>query len=98
MGIYKACFVARGDRQCPGEDYEDTFASVIRLETLRVIFALIVSSNYEAKVWDVVTSFLNALLSSTTPIYVEPLEGYKEFDEFDKLFVWFLLRALYGLK
>lgn len=45
-GIYKARFVARGDRQCPGEDYEDTFAFVVRLETLRVIFALLASGNY----------------------------------------------------
>lgn len=49
-GIYKACFVARSDCQRPREDYEDTFASIRQLETLCIIFALIASGNYKAKV------------------------------------------------
>lgn len=91
-------FVARGDWQRPGEDYKDTFASIVRPETLWVIFSLIASGNYEAKVWDVVTAFLNALLSSTMPIYVCPPKGYEEYDHLGRLLVWFILQALYGLK
>lgn len=90
-GIYKARYVARGDRQLPSEDYEDTFASVVRPETLRVIFALLASGNYEVKVWDVVMAFLNALLSNATPIYVCPLQGYEKYDLLGRLLIWFLL-------
>lgn len=71
---------------------------VVRPEMLRVMFALIAFSNYEAKFWDVLTTFLNTLLSSVMPIYVRPPEGYEEYDELGKLLVWFLLCALYGLE
>lgn len=80
------------------EDYEETFALVVRLETLHVIFALLASRNYEAKVWDVVAAFLNALLNTATPLYVSPPQGYEEYAKSGRLFIWFLLRALYGLK
>lgn len=65
---------------------------------LCVSFALLAFSNYEAKVWDVVTTVLNTLLNNTTPLYVRPPQGYKEYDNLGRLLVWFLLRALYGLQ
>jgi hypothetical protein len=33
-GVYKARFVARGDKQRPGTDYDETFTNVVRPKTL----------------------------------------------------------------
>jgi hypothetical protein len=37
-GVFKARFVARGDKQRPGEDYRETFANMVRPKTLSVFF------------------------------------------------------------
>ena len=33
----KAQLVARGDLQCPGEDYRETYAPVVKLVSLRIL-------------------------------------------------------------
>ncbi|CAM6098115.1 unnamed protein product [Calypogeia fissa] len=97
-GIYKARFVARGDKQRPGEDFTDTFASVVRPETFWALMALITSSDLEAKSFDIVTTFLYALMKGQPPIYVKPPPGYEEYDSEGRLLVLLLLKALYGLR
>ncbi|CAM6097308.1 unnamed protein product [Calypogeia fissa] len=97
-GIFKARFVVRGDKQRPGMDYSDTFASVVRLETFRMVMALIAAYNLEAHCWDIVTAFLNALIQAGLLLYVHPPPGYETYDADGNLLIWLLLRALYGLK
>lgn len=97
-GRYKARFVIRGDKQRPGIDYEETFASVVRPETLRALFAMIATKDLEAQSYDVICAFLYALMTSGIFIYVRPPQGYETYDSFGNLLVWLLLRALYGLK
>ncbi|CAM6128070.1 unnamed protein product [Calypogeia fissa] len=97
-GLYKARFVARGDKQRPGEDFLDTFASVVRPETLRSLMALVNSGDLEAHAFDIVTAFLYALMQGQPPIYVRPPPGYETYDEEGRLLVLLLLRALYGLR
>lgn len=97
-GLYKARFVARGDKQRPGEDFQETFASVVRSETLHTILALVTTHNLHAKAFDVVTAFLNALMEGQAPMYVRPPPGYEEYDEAGQLLVWLLSKALYGLR
>lgn len=97
-GIYKARFVARGDKQRPGEDFDDTFASVVRPETFRTLMALIAPDDLEAKSFDVVTAFLYALMAGQAPIYICPPAGYEKYDKEGRLLVLLLLKALYGLR
>jgi hypothetical protein len=40
LAKYKARLVAKGYSQIPGMDFTDTFSPVVRLETIRVLFAL----------------------------------------------------------
>ncbi|CAM6126890.1 unnamed protein product [Calypogeia fissa] len=97
-GIYKARFVARGDKQRPGKDFEDTFASVVRPETFRALMAMVNSNDLEARSFDIVTAFLYALMKGQAPIYIRPPSGYEEYDEEGRLLVLLLLKALYGLR
>lgn len=68
--MYKAHFVVRGDKQQPGEDYEETFVAGVRPETFRAIMAMVAAHNREAHAWDIVFVFLNALLNSGKVIYI----------------------------
>jgi hypothetical protein len=96
-GILKARFVARGDKQRPGEDYQETFANVACPETLRIIMAIIAVRNLEAHCMDIITAFLHALMPSERPIYLKPPKGYERYDVHGRILYWLLLKALYGL-
>jgi hypothetical protein len=89
---FKARLVARGFSQTAGIDYKETFASVVKFSSIRVIFAL--AAQYDLTVYqvDVKTAFLNGELDET--IY---MDQPSEFDDGSGR-VLNLLRALYGLK
>jgi len=55
---YKARIVARGDTQHP-DTYDETFAPVSQLATVRIVIMLCVTFNMEARHFDVATAFLN---------------------------------------
>jgi hypothetical protein len=69
-GNLKARFVARGDKQRPRADYQETFANVVRPETLRVLFAITAIEDREAHCVDIMTAFLNTVMKSDCPIYL----------------------------
>ena len=56
---YKARLVAKGYSQKPGVDFEETFAPVVRMETVRTVIAL--AAQFEMKVYqlDIKSAFLN---------------------------------------
>ena len=89
---YKARLVARGFSQRPGEDYDETFASVTKPPSVRLLLALVAQEGWEAHVCDVNNAFLNAPL--TEEIYLQQPKGMD--DGSGK--VYRLLKALYGLK
>lgn len=91
---YKARLVAKGYVQCHMIDYEEVFAPVARLETVRVIIALAASSGWEIHHLDVKTSFLHGDLQEE--VYVSQPEGFKVKGSENK--VYKLHKALYGLK
>jgi len=91
---YKARLVAKGFTQMPGRDYDQTFAPVVRLSSLRILFALSAEFDWEIDHIDVTTAFLNGDLTET--IYIEQPEGFIKRGEEGK--VCLLKRALYGLK
>ncbi|PWA98023.1 hypothetical protein CTI12_AA024020 [Artemisia annua] len=91
---YKARFVAKGYKQKHVIDYEEVFASVARLETIRMIIAIVAQYRWKIHQMDVKSAFLNGLLEEE--IYVEQPEGYVAKGQEGK--VLRLKKALYGLK
>lgn len=89
---YKARFCVQGFSQRDGIDYLQTFASVAKNASIKIILALAALFDWELDQTDVVTAFLNGLLEEE--IYVKPPEGFEE----PNGMVWLLNRALYGLK
>lgn len=79
--VFKARFVARGDKQRPGLDYGETFSSMVRLESFHMIMAITTVKNWEAHVMDVVTAFLHVLLKGEPPMYICPPPGYETYDD-----------------
>lgn len=59
---FKARLVARGFEQTEGVDFLDTFAPVVRWETIRTLIAIAVHLNWPIHQLDVLTAFLNGIL------------------------------------
>lgn len=94
---FKARWVARGFTQKHGVDYEDTYASVTKPATVKIMLALAAKLDLECKQFDLVTAFLNALIKKYE-IYVEMPHGFEEYGTDGTQLVCLLQRALYGLK
>ena len=90
--VYKARWVVRGFEQVHGVNYDQTFASVVKSMSYKVLFAIMAYCDLDCEQMDVVTAFLNAPLKDL--VYVEQPTGYEEGNNL----VCQLLRALYGLK
>ena len=91
---YKARLVAKGYKQKHGIDYEEVFAPVARLETIRMIIAIAAQYRWKIHQMDVKSAFLNGLLEEE--VYVEQPEGYVAKGHEGKVLK--LTKALYGLK
>jgi len=86
----KARLVAKGFMQILGEDYDETYTSVTRLESIRLVCAIATSLGLRLWQVDFVSAFLNS--KNTFEIYMEQLPGFDKGG--DK--VWLLLKTLYG--
>lgn len=89
----KARLVARGFQQKEGQDYTETFAPVVKWNTLRSVVALAGHNGWPIFHLDVKTAFLNGDI--TEDIYVSQPPG---FSSSSSSFVCKLKKALYGLK
>jgi len=89
---YKAWLVAQGFSQIPGVDFNETFAPVVRHQTLQMLLALANCYCWHIHQIDVKSTLLNGDLKNEIfikiPLGVEAKEGQ----------VWLLHKALYGLK
>ena len=74
LNTYKARLVAKGFWQKEEIDYFDTYAPVLRITTIRVLFVLASLHNLYVHQMDVKTAFLNGDLDEE--IYVEQSEGF----------------------
>ncbi|BBG96481.1 transposable element gene [Prunus dulcis] len=90
----KARLVAKGYVQKPGIDYNETFAPVARLDTIRTLIALAAQKGWKLYQLDVKSAFLNGKLQEE--VYVEQPEGFVIQGKEDR--VYRLHKALYGLK
>jgi hypothetical protein len=93
----KARMVIRGNEQQAGIDYFETFASVLRYTTLRILLAKAAAEDLEADHVDIETAFLNPDLEEEVymkvPQFLEQVYPELTPDAFLKL-----NKSLYGLK
>ena len=93
---FKARWVAKGYSQKESIDYEETYAPVSRMNTLRIFFAIAATDDLDLLQGDFKTAFLTAPLVET--VYMDQPEGYEMKGESGQKLVTHLLKALYGLK
>lgn len=91
---YKARLVAKGYAQRHGVDYEEVFAPVARMETIRFLVSFAAQKNWRIFQLDVKSAFLNGVLDND--VFIEQPKGYVVKGEEGKVLK--LKRALYGLK
>ena len=90
----KSRLVAQGYTQVEGIDFDETFASVAKLESIRILLAIASHLNFKLYQVDVKSVFLNGMLQEK--VYVEQPKGFVDLYRPDD--VYKLKRALYGLK
>jgi hypothetical protein len=90
----KARLVAKGYAQVASLDFEETFAPVARLESIRILLAYAAHHSFRLFQMDVKSAFLNGPIKEE--VYVEQPSGFE--DERYPDHVCKLSKALYGLK
>ncbi|GJV24027.1 retrovirus-related pol polyprotein from transposon TNT 1-94 [Tanacetum coccineum] len=90
----KARLVAQGYNQQEGIDYDETYAPVARLESIRILLAYACALDFKLFQMDVKSAFLNGFINEE--VYVAQPPGFIDFEKPDH--VYKLKKALYGLK
>ncbi|KAJ3702073.1 hypothetical protein LUZ61_005778 [Rhynchospora tenuis] len=90
----KARLVAQGYKQQEGIDFEETFAPVARLESIRMLLAYAANKGFTLFQMDVKSAFLNGWIEEE--VFVQQPPGFV--DHFKPDYVFKLHKALYGLK
>ncbi|GKE64229.1 copia protein [Tanacetum coccineum] len=90
----KSRLVAQGYNQQEGIDYDETYAPVARLESIRILLAYACTLDFKLFQMDVKSAFLNGFIDEE--VYVAQPPGFIDFEKPDD--VYKLKKALYGLK
>lgn len=91
---FKARLVAKGFTQSYGIDYQETFASVAKLNTVRVLLSLAVNQDWPLHQLDVKNAFLNGDLEEEVYMTIPPGMETRS----NNRLVCRLKKSLYGLK
>lgn len=91
---FKARLVAKGFHQRPGLDFTETFSSVIKPVTIRVVLTIVISCNWPIRQIDVNNAFLHGELKEE--VYMKQPPSYV--DTTFSSHVCRLKKSLYGLK
>nr|GEW11799.1 retrovirus-related Pol polyprotein from transposon TNT 1-94 [Tanacetum cinerariifolium] len=90
----KARLVAQGYNQQEGIDYDEIYALVAGIESIRILLAYVCALDFKLFQMDVKTAFLNGFINEE--VYVAQPLGFIDFKKLDH--VYKLKKALYGLK
>eukprot|EP00253_Pinus_taeda_P020502 PITA_20502 len=88
----KARLVAKGFQHVHGIDYDETFAPVAKMDSIRLTLAIVAAQGWEVHQMDVKNAFLHGDLSQE--IYMEQPHGFIQ----DSSLIYRLKKSLYGLK
>ncbi|KAG8478853.1 hypothetical protein CXB51_028662 [Gossypium anomalum] len=91
---YKARLVAKGYKRRYGVDYDEVFAPIARIDTIKLLMAIAAQNKWKIYQMDVKSAFLNGYLEEE--VYIEQPPGYSKQGQEDKFYC--LKKALYGLK
>ena len=94
MQKYKARMVARRFTQELDIDFNETFAPIARMDTVRTVLAIVAQNKWPVYQMDVKLTFLNGYLEEE--VYVEQPHGYEVPGQEHK--VYRLKKELYGMK
>ena len=90
----KARLVCKGYAQLEGQDFDETFAPMARMEAIRMFLSYACHKRFKVYQMDVKSAFLNGNIEEE--VYMEQPEGFSLTDKPD--YVCKLKKALYGLK
>jgi hypothetical protein len=90
----KDCLVAQVYTQIEGVDFDETFALVARLESIRILLSIACHLGFKLYQMDVKSAFLNGIHQDE--VYVEQPKGFQ--GPHHSQHVYKLKKALYGLK
>nr|GEU94108.1 retrovirus-related Pol polyprotein from transposon TNT 1-94 [Tanacetum cinerariifolium] len=86
--------VAQGYNQQEGIDYDETYALIARLESIRILLAYACALDFKLFQMDAKSAFLNGFINEK--VYMAQPPGFIDFEKPDH--VYKLNKALYGLK
>jgi len=89
---YKARLCGRGFLQVRGKDFNETFAPVAKMTTVRLLFALAAALNLEIDHMDIKTAFLHGILDAEIFMHAPP--GF----DLPPGMLLKLIKAIYGLR
>ena len=84
MDRYKARLVSKGFTQSYGIDYQETFALVAKLNTVRVLLSLEANFDWSLHQFDVKNIFLNGDLEEE--VYIDIPAGLETTSNFNKVY------------
>ncbi|GJU40016.1 retrovirus-related pol polyprotein from transposon TNT 1-94 [Tanacetum coccineum] len=90
----KARLVAQGYNQQEGIDFDECYAPVARLESIRILLAYACAHDFKLFQMDVKSAFLNGFINEE--VYVSQPPSFVNFKKLNNVFK--LKKALYGLK